>query len=311
MDGNIEERLDRLENKMKVGFFEVEKKLVKLETSSSASMDERVQELEDLLLLLQLDNMRLKEKVSSTDTTQPDIGERVSSMGLSEEVPSNIESRLNQIENKISSLKTGGNEFSEERLDETEKRLSSVEKIYKEVSNIRDRLNMLDEMVSMRGNVSGMEKLEGFKKRVLEEMDARLLEINGKINRIEVPSGRELVMKGMEDRMDELEKNVSLAVEESENISKTFEKRLSLLERGSKIREIGLESIDKKLNSIERQLPLLSKDADKIDFFSKEISEIDKRLNLLELRQKPERGKVLSEVEKILGERDGEKNPRY
>jgi len=131
-------------------------------------------------------------------------------------------------------------------------------------------------------------------------MDKRLLEINNKINRIEVPSA-DVDMKHTEDRVDGLEKNISLAVEESENISKTFEKRLTSLERESRIKEIGSENIEKKLSRLESQISLLNTDVKKMGFFSQELSEIDKRLNLLELKQKPERGEVLSEVDKILG----------
>jgi len=307
MDGDIEERMVRLENRMKTNFFEIEKRLVNLETSSPAALSERIQELEDLLLLLQLENMRTQEKISS-DITQPviqtDLEERIRKLELSK-LPNDVGERLNHIEDKVSSLKTGEDEFLEGRLDEIENRLSATGKIYREISDIERRLGGLEKTAPFKNVPRDIEsRLDGLSKSMSEEMDKRLLEINNKIDRIEVPSTREekLILKSIEDRTDELEKNISLAVEESENISKTFESRLSLLERESRTSGAGLENIEKKLNSLERQLSLLDKDANKIDFFSKELSEIDKRLNLLELRERPEKGEVLNEVEKILGE---------
>ena len=304
MDGNIEERLVRLEYKLKMNFFEIEKRLVKLETSSSAALDERIQELEDLFLLLQLENMRIKERVSSAGVSQPDVEEELKQLELSKGLPSDVESRLNYIENKVSSLKEGRNEF-ENRVNEMESRLSATGKIYREISDIEARLGNLEKGVPFKEYAPKdiENRLNELNNSLLEEMDRRLLEINDKINRIEVPSGREFDLKSTEGRIDELEKNISLTVEENENISKTFERRLNLLERQSRVRETGSENIEKKFNSLERQLLLLNKDVKKIDFLSKELSEIDKRLNLLELSERSEKGTVLSEVGKILGEK--------
>jgi len=48
MEGDIEERLTKLENRLKTNFFEIEKRLVTLETSSTTALNKRMQELEEL-----------------------------------------------------------------------------------------------------------------------------------------------------------------------------------------------------------------------------------------------------------------------
>lgn len=342
MNGDIGERLARLENRMKTSFFEIERRLVNLETSSSAALGERIQELEDLLLLLQIENMKIKEKTAGeVDVTNPDLEQRLQMLESPRGLPGDIEERLNYIENKISSIKGKGDELLEDRLNELESRISATGRVYKEVSeierrlsdieskrtipinieerldalerrravpiNIEERLNDLEEKILLKGKVSEdiEERLDELNDRISKEVDRRLLEINKKVDSLGGTREEKIILKGIEDRLDELENNISLAVEESENISKTFERRLGLLER-SKTGEVGLVNIERKLSQLEREVSLLGKDSKKIDFFTKELSEIDKRLNLLELRERPERGRVLSEVERILGGKNEE-----
>jgi len=90
----MEEKLVRLETRMKTNFFEIEKKLVSLEESSPDVLNERIRELEDLLLLLQLENIRIKEKFSSSDILQSAQEERLE---LPRALPSDVEERLNYI----------------------------------------------------------------------------------------------------------------------------------------------------------------------------------------------------------------------
>ncbi len=84
----LEDRFEQLENKLKTTFTEVEKRLDLLKVQPVDIMD-RIQELEDLILLMQLEITKLKDRVSiSTDFLTPD------SPGMME--------RLNRIEEAVS-----------------------------------------------------------------------------------------------------------------------------------------------------------------------------------------------------------------
>jgi hypothetical protein len=80
----INQRLDSLEERLKYVFGELEKKLQQNQPEEIYTVEERMQELEDLLLLLQLENTKIKEKVGETSidfgivASGPDFGSRLS-----------------------------------------------------------------------------------------------------------------------------------------------------------------------------------------------------------------------------------------
>ncbi len=90
----LEERFDRMENKLRTTFLEVEKRLAELKAQPTDTED-RIQELEDLILLMQLEITKVKERTgTSTEflTPQgPDIAERLGrleeSLSLKAEAP--------------------------------------------------------------------------------------------------------------------------------------------------------------------------------------------------------------------------------
>lgn len=78
----FEERFGKLEEKLKITFNEIERRFEQLQQPPETQLDERIQELEDLLLLLQLENTKLKEKVGEgldfgITPNVPDVSERV------------------------------------------------------------------------------------------------------------------------------------------------------------------------------------------------------------------------------------------
>jgi chromosome segregation ATPase len=362
MEGDIEERMDRLENRLKTNFFEIEKRLVNLESSAPAALSERVHELEDLLLLLQLENMRIKEGLPSLADTPDKSG-----------AEPEIENRLAAVEEKISAVKA----IDVERLNKIEKQLeenainkddvnrtlkdlenSLQETLYRNVENIEKsvekgvllktsdierrfndlqrrleaddiekRIKALEDALTLLSEASHKEASESVQELtayVKNNIEARLgkleakpksLDIDGKLdelkrtildavdNKLSGNSADNGRLDSIEKRIDELNNNVSIAVEESENISKTLERRLSSLEdrpEGS----VETDSIEKEIGNIKRQLSALSKHVKKMDFLSKELSEVDKRLNSMELKEKPEKGTVLNDVVRILGDRN-------
>ena len=112
----MEERINRLEEKLKVTFVEVEKRLNERQQTPEMNIDERIQELEDLLLLLQLENTKLKEKVHEgldfgIVPSVPDISERLTR--IETEIGSytgtapaggDIEAKMAALEERINSM---------------------------------------------------------------------------------------------------------------------------------------------------------------------------------------------------------------
>ena len=85
----LEERINRLEERLKVTFVEIEKRMTQPEAAPVTDSNDRIDELEDLLLLLQLENTKLREKV----------GEGLD-FGITPSVP-DISERLNRIESEV------------------------------------------------------------------------------------------------------------------------------------------------------------------------------------------------------------------
>lgn len=110
----MEERINRLEEKLKLTFVEIEKRLNERQ-SPEVNMDERIQELEDLLLLLQLENTKLKEKVHGgldfgIVPNSPDISERLNrvetelSHATGSVAGSDVEAKMATLEERINAI---------------------------------------------------------------------------------------------------------------------------------------------------------------------------------------------------------------
>lgn len=62
----LDERINNLESKLKAAFTDVETKISSLSTTDKDSIEERFQEVEDLILLLQVEQMKIKEKLHAS-----------------------------------------------------------------------------------------------------------------------------------------------------------------------------------------------------------------------------------------------------
>ena len=131
-DEDIKKRLENLENRLKTNFFEIEKRLVNLESSpgKGGNLSERIQDVEDLLLLLQLENMKIREKIGSTGI--PEIH--------AVEDKSGLEERVNELEEKLSNMKSG------EVPTDIEDRLSALEE--KSTTDMSEKIKELEEKIN-------------------------------------------------------------------------------------------------------------------------------------------------------------------
>jgi DNA repair exonuclease SbcCD ATPase subunit len=107
---NVMDDIERLENRMRTNFFEVEKRLANLESGTAGTvMDEikeRVQELEDLQMLIQAEFLQIKQQtgVDASTFSGGDLEKRVEKIedvvakGVPVAVQKDIESRLERVE---------------------------------------------------------------------------------------------------------------------------------------------------------------------------------------------------------------------
>lgn len=139
----LQDHLNRLEDKLKANFLEIEKRFSDLRVNLPANIDDRLQEMEDLLLLLQVENMTMKEKFSGDfdigmTPKIPNMEERLVSVeaqltGVHEEklpgtlsVSPSLDARLDALEDKITALSKPSAELLDE-IKNLEHRVDSLE----------------------------------------------------------------------------------------------------------------------------------------------------------------------------------------
>jgi chromosome segregation ATPase len=140
---DLEARVDRLESRLKTTFLEIERRFEaqKMEDPVVSAFETRIQELEDLLLLLQLEITKIKDKVGSGEqfisaSPRLDLEERIKK--IEETATGDLkpvarpyeQSKLERLERKLNELEsamktpTGG---VGDQFDEIERRLDKLE----------------------------------------------------------------------------------------------------------------------------------------------------------------------------------------
>jgi DNA anti-recombination protein RmuC len=97
---DLEERVARLEERFKLNFLEIEKRLAGLpEEADSKKLEEHIKEIEDLLLYVEVENTKIKEMIAESDPVLKQIG-----FSHSLKQPDNISKKLSSIEKRINSF---------------------------------------------------------------------------------------------------------------------------------------------------------------------------------------------------------------
>lgn len=122
----LEERIDRLDNKLKATFLEIEKRFESFRQEQPMSIEDRLQELEDLLLLVQLEVTKMRDRSTFLETSDvtPDVIERLNKLEKAVAAPHIAE----PYPAETHEMRTAGAEGITEKLDEVEKRLNKLEK---------------------------------------------------------------------------------------------------------------------------------------------------------------------------------------
>jgi len=307
---DIDERLRRLEDRTKINFFEIEKRLSKLESGGEPDeileLKERIAELEDLQMLLELENTKLKEAlgVENVLTNPPVTG-------------GELEKRISEIEKKISYLEKSGplpsidiSEIENKIVHDLEKRMGRPvsneleKKVNEELAEINELKNSIHSIIDKKIN----SRLEQIEKRIDEirrtneesirkDVEERLEEMRRDLDKIKV----EEIAKhesSLNEKIDELSKRINsleFIAKEKTDIG-NIEKRLSRFENSirkeiiSEIRKevdrqrVGIDFEERLLRLRKEIRKELEKDvermaikflADKLNKFAKAI---DKRM---------------------------------
>lgn len=139
----IEDRVDRLENRLKATFIEIEKRFEQLKNDKPFTVEDRIQEIEDLLLLVHLELTKLKEQKSMEfelmPTGVPDVSERLNKLEQqlsSKEFPALAPEAHPDLDERLARI--------EERLEGAGPKLTVKSSLTKEFSDIEKRLNDLE-----------------------------------------------------------------------------------------------------------------------------------------------------------------------
>lgn len=225
--------LERIENRMRTNFFEIEKRLAELESTSTHSameeIKERIQELEDLQMLTQAQILQLKQQITG------EIGEFSSG---------DIAKRLERIEDIVSK----GVPVAVSH--DIEKRIENLERV-KDYSSIKKMLDGFQERIS---SISEAQKGDfGPVLKRLEEVDRKLLEVlpkteilSRKVETLEKLSGKDLDMQPLLNRIEDVEK----LAREKQNLGQ-IEKRIGEIEKDVKD---SRKNYDEKIEALSTKL---------------------------------------------------------
>jgi chromosome segregation ATPase len=258
---DIEEALARIENRNKSNFLEIERRLVKLESGGiSGAGDEageRIQEIEDLLLLMQVENTKMKEMLGGKELTEFDVR--------------GLESRIAEIENAVGSLK-GGTPIAtstgaaipsdlEERLHEMEEK---IENVYSKGLPSTGKEKMAEMRKQLDDNYSKMAELRRDMEALLKSKDdiskaygggtdvQKLAALYSKIQLMEAQ------VKDDEARLSKLKEDIDKKVEgiavSIEAVRKETESRMKNLDEMFKARISNMDFVKDIQNSLNKNI---------------------------------------------------------
>lgn len=299
----IEEKLNRLEDNIKVKFFEVEKKFANIESTGSVAILDRIQELEDLLLLIQVEITKVKE--ARNETFMPAMEENVGTIQL----PANIEQRLGRIEDELSSLQDkSAHEIEAEEIEiNDEKPTMKKEVIIKEQKidtkeierNIEQRVQakISETENNLRNAISRLEKyVESPQQKFSDKAAQQYID---KMNSVK----REIEEKigGIEAVKSKVEGILNIEKVDLENIQKSLNEQQIGMSRADAIYS-KLRALEDKIKSDLDRLEILKGNMEtstknSFDRLEQKKSEIESRIRGME-------EKFYSQIQKLDSERE-------
>ena len=301
---NIRERFKKLDEKNKVNAFKNEKKLSKIDPQPFAQtpnvsetpdisnqypdFQERLAELEDLQMLLELEITKIKEMLFNESGSL-----------VAEPVPSDISGKLNDIEARISSLEQNIEGMNFEKIEEVENKLKDIERIRTpgvKVTFSSDKLDELrNEIVSLKSRLHD-----------LETMPSSPVSTDGKIA-IQLRNEMKQYSEKLEKRLSDLDRLESRVRDELHDINLELEnmidKKIDMKLPSASEATKKLEEFEQKMNDfnkrIEQAMALANSKLDIDDMVEKKIDEFRKDI-ILDMRREVDKQRVGIDFEERL-----------
>jgi len=264
----LENDIERLENRMRTNFFDIEKRLNTLEAASSVSaleeFRERLQELEDLQMLLQTEIMQIKQKI---------IGEEI-------EMPAgDVEKRIEKLEETISKgVPVAVDEDIEKRLESLEK-ASDVKEVKKMIEKLGFETKNLD---ALSKRIDDIEKQLKENQRYFNKKIEELEDLSEKSGKMLSEKGMKIFLNKINDAKIDISKKLDEIESVRENLEKVIKDRRDLIKKIDDS-EVAISKADVLLTKIITQEEKVRSDLKKIEALKDRInSRIDDRIGEME-----------------------------
>ena len=290
-EDDVHKDIERIENRIRTNFFEIEKRLTGLEekikhietTGAPEEMDERLKELEDLILLVQAENLQIKQKLfGGVEVPETDIEKRVKKIedflrpenlvGIIKDVVreegmkikdlSEIRERLDSIEDKIKRYEKSLEGFRAPEMEkikqDLEERIAKLEEMKSVVDQIKsDREIMENKFKEVLEEFERIQKKfseGGFYHKIIKDLQESVDELKERLMSVERLS-RELGSEKIADKLKEFKNDVNKLRDEIVKINSALTQ--------IKIDEEGLKDKITKIPALEDEFYDLKKHIDK------------------------------------------------
>ncbi len=325
----VEERLNRIENRNKVNFFEIERRIAKIESAKPDTeindINVRMHELEDLILLLQVELSKIKDRLTTGSGELPDLSDIERKINSLEkklyQAPdilasdTNISEKIDNLEHEIKLLKESPNnliDLTEPRsavsaakpeLEKTNERIDKLEQDFESIKSFEELLMRLEdkmsELASSRPEAGNVE----MESRISSRLENKIKDIENMLSESSQPNDIERRLEYVENEVKDIGNLRNMI--DHENISRTsMEKKMTELNNAPAAPALSSNSIENIKSELENQRAIIE-DINKnlelksVKFLTRNLEEfaktIDKKIEGMEAPMLDARLRILEQ----------------
>ncbi len=239
----------------------------------NSDVDERIQELEDLVMLLELESTKIKEMLSA----EPLFGERAESAGD----VSSLESRISKLEERPAG------EFV------SEKGAKIDPKILRKIDELEDKLSLIDDLDEKLAHMEDVSKHISKEKGFVKE--EHVLDLSDDVSKLkkeveELKSEKGESPKGSQKKIAELEYGLR-------DLNKKIDEEVSVLEKSFSGKGVDPREMRKVLESFTRELDDVKRTKKDLEELKNALSKMEKiDVSSIEKKFESELSRVKSEA---------------
>jgi chromosome segregation ATPase len=329
----IEDRLSRIENRNKVNFFEIEKRLSAIESAKPDievnDINERMHELEDLILLLQVEISKLKDRLSGGPGIElPDLSEIEHKLdrleGKISQSPSDalateisvpdINERLNSIEHEIELLKESPVEINLEKPrhdinqninQDISRRLDSIEQEFESMKSLEELLVRLEDRMSELAASRPETSVVEMEERLSSRLENKIRDIENRPKESSLPNDTERRLEYIENELKNLN-DVKETIEREAANTASLEKRLMDVGNAPAVSSNSIENLRSAIENQKAIIEDINKNIEmkSVKFLTRQLEEfakiMDKKIEGMEAPRLDSRLHVLEQkIEKL------------